>query len=126
VLADSSAWILALRGKIDLLELAGENQIMTCLPVIQEILQGAESPKDYAALRAMFDEVVILDAPMPLVRFEQAAQLYLRCRDDAFTIRKGPDCLIAACAIAHRVPVMHRDRDFDHIALVTGLTVVRV
>jgi predicted nucleic acid-binding protein len=31
------------------------------------------------------------------------------------------DCLIAAIAIEHRIPVWHRDRDFDAIARYTGL-----
>ncbi|MGF1663780.1 MAG: PIN domain-containing protein [Kineosporiaceae bacterium] len=31
-----------------------------------------------------------------------------------------PDLLIAATAARHRVTVVHHDRDFDHIASVTG------
>jgi len=63
---------------------------------------------------------------MPLERFEEAAQLYLRCRDAAFTIRKATDCLIAACAMAHAATILHRDRDFDHIARVAPLRTIRV
>lgn len=34
------------------------------------------------------------------------------------------DCLIAAVAIAHEVPVLHADRDFDALAQVSPLVTV--
>ena len=35
--------------------------------------------------------------------------------------RRTLDCLIAAVAIAHGLPVLHRDRDFDKLAAVAPL-----
>lgn len=62
----------------------------------------------------------VLDAPTPFERFEEAAQLYLLCRDAGVT-PSATDCLVAACAIAHRIPLLHDDADFLHIARVAPL-----
>lgn len=64
----------------------------------------------------------VLDAEMPLHRFEEAARLYQLC----FTrtrrqIRSAMDCLIAACAIAHDVELYCIDIDYTHIAKVAPL-----
>jgi predicted nucleic acid-binding protein len=68
----------------------------------------------------------MVDAPMPYERYEQAAQLYLRCRENSYTIRSSVDCLIAACAMAHDATLLHNDRDFDHIAAVVALKARRL
>jgi predicted nucleic acid-binding protein len=68
----------------------------------------------------------MLDDPMPLERFEAAANIYLRCREAGYTIRSSVDCLIAACAMAHDATLLHNDRDFDHIAEVVGLQARRL
>lgn len=93
--------------------------------MIQEVLQGADSPQHFSKLRALFAGTEILDALMPLERYEEAAELYLRCRDEGLTIRKSYDCLIAVCALKHGVELLHNDRDFDHIAKVAPLRAVR-
>jgi predicted nucleic acid-binding protein len=81
----------------------------------------------HRAFDAVSELVKILDAPMPLERFEEAARLYMLCRDAGVTVRKSYDCLIAVTAIAHRATVVHRDSDFDHIARVLpALKVKRV
>ena len=38
-----------------------------------------------------------------------------------FAVRRTLDCLIAVVAIAHGLPVLHRDRDFDKLAAVAPL-----
>ena len=60
----------------------------------------------------------------PGALFRAAAEIYAQGRRQAITIRSSVDCLIAAIAIEHDVPVWHRDRDFDKIAKFTGLQVV--
>ena len=126
VLVDASAWILVLRGKMDLRGWLAYDALATCPPVMQEVLQGASSPKRYEEYRRMLLETELLDAPVPLERYEEAARLFLRCRDKAFTIRKGYDCLIAACAIAHNAILLHDDSDFDYMARTVGLKALRV
>jgi predicted nucleic acid-binding protein len=112
------------RGFFD--EHAPDEEIAACPPVIQEYLQGTGGTKLFEAAREMFLSGPILDSPVPLERYEQAAWLYLRCRDAGFTIRKNNDLVIAATAIAHDVRLLHNDSDFDYIARVTSLRALRI
>jgi predicted nucleic acid-binding protein len=115
---DTSVWVLA-AGRLEHVEdYAGTEDIAVTPPVIQEFLRGAGSAAHFALARGMFRNLTILDAPMPLDRFEEAADLYIRCRDEGVTVRKSYDCLIAATALAHGATVVHRDNDFDQIARV--------
>jgi predicted nucleic acid-binding protein len=125
VLADSSAWILASVRPGFFEQHVQDEEIATCPPVIQEYLQGTGGKKRFEAAREMFLSGPILDNPVPLERYEQAAWLFLRCRTAGFTIRKNNDLLIAATAMAHDVPLLHNDDDFDYIARVVSLRAVR-
>ena len=60
---------------------------------------------------------------LPRVDVEDAASIYRACRRIGHTVRSTNDCLIAAIAIRNDVPVLHRDRDYDVIAQITGLRV---
>lgn len=126
VLVDTSAWIVTGGTLHGLLRHVPEEEIATCPPIVQELLQGTSGRDRYDLTRDMLLSVSVLDVPVPLVRYEEAAQLYLQCRDAGFTIRKAVDLLIAASAIAHRVPVLHKDRDFDYLAQITGLQAIRI
>lgn len=121
VLVDASVWVLVHTQPAALREYVAEDEIATCPPIVQEILQGTRS---YEKTRSVLMRLVMFDAPVPLERYEEAAQLYLKCRDAGLTIRKSTDCLIAACALAHGVPLLHNDRDFVHIARVMPLELV--
>ena len=46
ILVDTSAWIEVLRGRHRerFRELATPKEVVTCLPVIQEVLQGLDDP----------------------------------------------------------------------------------
>jgi predicted nucleic acid-binding protein len=63
----------------------------------------------------------ILESPMPLAVFEEAADIYRTGRAIGFSIRSGHDCLIAAIAIRNAVELLHSDRDFNTIARFTRL-----
>ena len=52
-------------------------------------------------------------AQEPFVDAVEAARLYRDCRRSGASPRQLTDCLIAAVAIQHGVPVLHRDRGFD-------------
>jgi predicted nucleic acid-binding protein len=126
ILVDSSAWVRLAGRPQAFAERAGDDDVALCPPVVQEVLQGAGTPDRYRKLQRTLAFAIILDDPLPLARFEEAAMLYLRCRAAAFTIRKSTDCLIAGCALAHDIRLLHDDRDFDHIAAVAPLKAVRV
>ncbi|MEI6362366.1 MAG: PIN domain-containing protein [Actinomycetes bacterium] len=57
------------------------------------------------------------------VHYEHAAGLYRHARWSGVTVRRLVDCLIAAVAIDHDVPVLHADRDFDALSRVSPLVV---
>lgn len=125
ILVDSSAWIEFLRGtgspaceRVDEL-LAAE--IAVCDAVRMEILAGARSEAHLADLRALLARATVL--PTTAVHYEQAAALFRSARAGGVTVRRLVDCLIAAVAIDHQVPVLHADRDFDALAQVSALAI---
>jgi predicted nucleic acid-binding protein len=120
VLVDSSAWIEVLRGALDLRRVV-RGVVAVCPPVVQEVLQGARSEREYQFSREMLLRARMLEPSMYLDVFEEAAQLYRACRAAGFTIRSSHDCLVAVCAIRNDVPLLHGDSDFEHIARVSAL-----
>ena len=99
------------------------DEIVTCLPVMQEVLQGFQDPRAFAIAREAMHALPIVDSPMPQAVFDHAIDLYRAARRAGFTVRSGVDCLIAACAIRHHLEVLHDDRDFDALARVSSLQV---
>jgi predicted nucleic acid-binding protein len=95
--------------------------VVTCLPVVQEVLQGFADERAYQLARVSMTALPIVESPMRLEVFEQAADLYRACRRAGATVRSGVDCLIAACALRHGLEVLHHDRDFDAIARIVPL-----
>jgi hypothetical protein len=65
----------------------------------------------------------IVESPMFLGVFDQAASLYRSARHSGITVRSGVDCLIAACALRNNLEVLHVDRDFDALAQITPLRI---
>ena len=61
---------------------------------------------------------------MALSLYTEASDLYIRGRTKGYTIRSSVDCLIAAVAIHHKVPVMHLDRDYRAIEQISDLKTV--
>lgn len=128
ILLDTSAWIEFLRDtgspvcrRVDGL-LA--DAVATCDPVRMEVLAGARSESHLRDLRGLLARTTSLDVTS--AHYELAATLYRSARQQGFTVRRLTDCLIAAVAITHAVPVLHADRDFDAIAQVSDLSVVSV
>ena len=56
--------------------------------------------------------------------FVKAAHLYRSLRRRGITIRKPLDCMIAAVAIEHSIPLLHNDKDFEPIEKFCGLLVL--
>jgi predicted nucleic acid-binding protein len=102
------------------------DEIVTCLPVVQEVLQGFQDPRAFAIAREAMHALPIVDSPMPQAVFDQGVDLYRAARRAGFTVRSGVDCLIAASAIRHHLDVLHDDRDFDSLARVSSLRVRRL
>jgi predicted nucleic acid-binding protein len=123
LLVDTSAWIEVFRkpARIDVARWLDLDEIVTCLPVIQEVLQGFT---DEAAFRTAHEAMLslpVVESPLGASVFEEAVALYRTARRSGLTIRSGVDCLIAACALRHALTVVHVDRDFDLLARVAPL-----
>jgi predicted nucleic acid-binding protein len=122
VLVDTSLWILVFRkDPLDLEARVEFESIVTCLPVIQEVLQGFQDESAFRAAREAMFSFPVLESPMSAGLFEEAAALYRAGRRAGLTIRSSWDCLIAACALRHDAEVAHRDRDFPALARVSPL-----
>lgn len=128
ILADSSAWIEYLRGTgsdthIRLRTLIErDDAIATTDTIAMELLAGAAGQTEANHLRRLLERATPLPT-RPFFDHEAAAAIYRTCRSEGETPRSVTDCLIAAVAIHHEIPVLHRDRDFDSIARHTALQV---
>src|SRR3982750_2547683 len=123
ILVDTSAWIEVLRGRAKerfAAAIAGE-EVVTCLPVMQEVLQGIDDNVAFHVAAAAFADIRILENPLTRAVFDDAIQLYREARRSAITIRSSIDCLIAICALRNDASVLHKDRDFTHLARITSL-----
>lgn len=89
------------------------DDICICGVILTEVLQGIREDTDYTKILARFDSFLFLD--LNRRTFMEAAQIYRTLRRRGITIRKPVDCMIAAVAIEHDIPLLHNDRDFDPI-----------
>lgn len=122
ILLDTSLWIETFRrGGVRIEELAPLDEIVTCLPVVQEVLQGFSDERAFRVARDAMFALPILEATLDRSLFEVAVSLFRNARRAGLTIRSSVDCLIAACALRHDAEVMHRDRDFASLAQVSQL-----
>jgi predicted nucleic acid-binding protein len=126
ILVDSSAWIELLRATGSPADRRLTSAIETADPlattgvVLLEVLAGARDEAHADDLRRLLGRCRFerLEEPSD---YEAAAALYRACRRAGATVRRLPDCLIAAVAIRLAVPLLHQDADFDAIAAHTSL-----
>jgi hypothetical protein len=127
VLVDASVWIEYLRGTCvpearTLYRLLDEeSDLCVCGPVLAEVLQGIRDDKQHARTKAELESLLYL--PLRKQQYVEAAALYRNCRKHGETLRTSVDCVIAACAIASSVSLLHRDRDFEIIARHSSLRI---
>jgi predicted nucleic acid-binding protein len=123
VLVDTTVWIDWLRGVVtpasdQLRTLLGRGEAGLAPVILQELLQGAASPDALRTLRERFTALPMLMPRPGTATYAGAGTLYARCRWAGYTPRSPHDCLIAQLAIEHQAPLLHADRDFEHIAKV--------
>jgi hypothetical protein len=122
-LVDTSVWIEVFRrGRSLALEtVVPFEDVVTCLPVIQEVLQGFTDEGAYRVAREAMFALPIVESPLRGDVVVEAVGLYRAARRQGLTVRSSVDCLIAACAVRHDLEVLHRDRDFPALARVSSL-----
>ena len=96
------------------------------LPVIAvtEILQGIRDDREHDEVKGS-----LLTFPLATLDNEAsyvaAAGLYRKCRKKGYAIRNTIDVLIAQIAIERKIPLLHRDGDFEAIARVSELKIYK-
>lgn len=90
--------------------------------VLLEVMSGASRHAVARTQRLL--EAQHLEALSPKLDWLDAATIYRELRWRGVTIRSQIDALIAAVAIRLDLPVLHHDRDYEHIAQHTALRVV--
>lgn len=121
ILVDSSAWIEFQRATGSPVDrrltaaIQADEPLATTGLVVLEILAGARDEHQAADLRRLLDRCRFLRLEEPSDH-EAAAALYRTCRREGTTIRRLPDCLIAAVAMRTDSELLHRDADFEAIA----------
>jgi predicted nucleic acid-binding protein len=129
LIVDTSVWIDFFNGtqnrQTDFLADAIEydKPIFLHSIILMEILQGFRSDEIHEEVKNILlaysftKEDSVPDAI-------GASDLYRSLKKKGITIRKSMDCLIAYAAIKNRLPLLHKDRDFDNIAQHTKLKLI--
>ncbi len=122
-LVDTSVWVEVFRkpARLDLTDVVDLEDVATCLPVVQETLQGFREEGAFRKAREAMLSLPIVESPLSVAVVEEAVALYRAGRRAGLTIRSSVDCLIAACALRHDLTILHHDRDFGLLGRVAPL-----
>lgn len=126
ILADTSAWVEFDRATGSAVDLrltglvASGDGIAVTEPVIAEVAAGARTDEREAALRRLLARFRLLPFD-GVADFDGAVIIYRRCRQTGIAPRGLLDCMIAAVAIRHSVPVLAHDAGMARIAQVMPL-----
>jgi predicted nucleic acid-binding protein len=116
-------WVEVFRknSRLVLTDIVDIDEIVTCLPVVQEVLQGFRRESAFRTARDAMLAFPIVESPMTLDVFEHAVDLYRSARRQGLTVRSSTDCLVAACALRNDLAVVHHNRDYALLAQVSSL-----
>lgn len=101
-LLDTSVWIEVFRkpSRVRLEAMAELDEIVTCLPVVQEVLQGFVEETAFRIAREAMLALPTVESPVRQEVFAEAVDLYRSARRGGFAIRSSVDCLIAPPALS--------------------------
>jgi predicted nucleic acid-binding protein len=121
-LVDTSAWVDFFAGERIAVsrvgELLEEGGAVICGPVAAELLSGARTSREFAALKELADGLEAVADP---------DRIWARVRDYRFALARGGflagliDLVIAATALDAGLPLLTRDRDFERIRTVVPI-----
>jgi predicted nucleic acid-binding protein len=123
ILVDTSAWIetFHINPTFNLTDVIDFDDVVTCLPILQEVLQGFRDERAFRKAREAMLALPMVGAPIGPEPVLEAVNLYRSARRAGITVRSSVDCLIAAFAIRHDLLVLHVDRDFPALARISPL-----
>lgn len=125
IVVDTSVWIDYFNGvnapASETLDAAlGNQEILVGDLILTEVLQGFRREVDFIQARQLFHAfpVVTMLGPELAVR---SAEHYRALRARGVTVRKTIDVIIGTYCIAHDLPLLYADRDFDPMVQHLGL-----
>ena len=125
ILVDTTVWIDFFSARsyphVKALEnlIVDREDICLCGIILTEVFQGIREDFKFNRTRDLLANLVFL--PMQYSVFLRSAEIYRNLRRKGITIRKPVDCMIAAVAIEHEIPLLHNDKDFIPIEKHFGL-----
>ncbi len=127
-LVDTSVWIEVFkkRSPLNIESVVPFEEIVTCLPVVREVLQGFDDESAFRIARDAMLALPTVESPLRMEVFEDAVSLFRNARRMGLTVRSGVDCVIAACAKRNDLIVLHCDRDFDALSKAAPLKVLNI
>jgi predicted nucleic acid-binding protein len=128
IVVDTSAWIAnirnqAIRAVEQIRDPVVEEQILIGDIVVAEVLQGARDDRDAARLERDLRRFPIVTMGGEDIAI-QAARHYRLMRASGFT-PKLPDLFIGSFCIAHGHELLQSDTDFEPMAKICGLRLLR-
>ena len=123
VLVDTSVWIEVFRrpAGLSLPAVADLEEVVTCLPVVQEVLQGFRDEAAFRTAREAMLALPIVESPLRQEVYEEAVELFRAARRAGLTVRSSVDCLVATCALRNGLTVLHHNRDYSVLSRVSPL-----
>lgn len=131
IVVDSSVLIAFFRGHQNpaverLVRLEAED-IPFLLPGVcfQEVVQGARDEKEWGLLEEYLGSQELLFSRNPALTYREAARIYYDCRRRGLTVRSSVDCFVAQLVLEVDGTLLHNDDDFESIAKVRPLRLLR-
>ncbi|MDZ7772119.1 MAG: PIN domain nuclease [Balneolaceae bacterium] len=125
---DTSVWIDYFNGVVnwqtDYLEqsLSSDSIIIGDI-ILTEILRGFRKDRDYYTARDFLDFLECVQLGGKEMAMKSASN-YRFLRSGGITIRKTVDLIVGTWCAEHSMPLLHNDKDFDHMAKKLDLKVV--
>jgi predicted nucleic acid-binding protein len=121
ILVDTSVWIDYFNGiknqQSDYLEyLLSTDTVIVGDIILAELLQGFDSDREFKLAKQALDPLDCVTLGGKSIAI-QAATNFRILRSKGITIRKTVDMLIGTWCINHQVTLLHRDKDFDQMAM---------
>ncbi len=124
ILVDTSVWIEILRdrkrrARETFRSFIADEPYGLCLLTQLELLQGAKDEREWRLLDEYLAGQTYLEVNEDTWR--KAARIYFELRRKGLTVNSPVDCCIAQVAMDENALLLHRDRDFEKVALIRPL-----
>lgn len=127
-LIDTSALIHVLRDKTGLLgprydTVVADEAVRLSQASSFELLKGALDEAEWSRLEQLLSTQIILECDA--ATWTEAARLVFEMRRLGLTLRNPIDALIAQTALDHNLTIVHDDQDFELIARMRPMSLLR-